>query len=87
MSKELTPIEELIHELEETIRIHGDDSLNGLLAIERARELLAKEKKQREEEIKKAVIYGIEYGEDYLRYNHNQVKKIADSYYNTHLKK
>lgn len=53
MSKEQTPLEELIHELEETIRIHGDDSLNGLLAIERARELLTKEKEQREELIKK----------------------------------
>jgi len=62
----MTAIEELIHELEETIRIHGDDSLNGLLAIERARELLTKEKEQREELIKevcyKSFMQGMEIG-------------------------
>lgn len=96
MSKDKTPIEEAItkvngiYELIELNELKGLNSMNHSalqISLDRVRFLLTKEKEQREELIKNAVIYGIEYGEDYLRYSHNQVKKIADSYYNNHIKK
>lgn len=84
MSKEQT-IEEGLKEVLEVIDGNGVPNMNWVR--NKLHELLTIEKEQREELIKNAVIYGIEYGEDYLRYNPNQVKKIADSYYNNHIKK
>jgi len=84
----MTALEELIHELEETIRIHGDDSLNGLLAIERARELLTKEKEQREELIKEVAIecLDLQLNEVEETYKKFGCEEIAEQYYNQVIK-
>jgi hypothetical protein len=92
MSKEQTPIDglDILRALIDSNEKYDDYRISTetvKICLDEIERFITKEKEQREEEIKKAVIYGIEYGEDYLRYNHNQVKKIADSYYNTHIKK